>query len=49
MVALFLGGYEIYNRKLYKKIDCGCCSKQKKRTHAPINMRKEREEWLKKQ
>ena len=46
MIAIPIISMEIYNRKLYRKLNC--CSKPKKRVHAPANARIEREEWLKK-
>ena len=46
MLAIPVICIEVYNRKLYKKLNC--CSKSKKRAHAPVNIKAEREEWLKK-
>jgi hypothetical protein len=47
MLAIPIGCMEIYNRRLYKRLDC--CSKGKKRAHAPVNARKERLEFFNKQ
>jgi hypothetical protein len=48
MLAIPIGCIEIYNRRLYKRLYC--CSKGKKRAHAPhVNARKERLEFFNKQ
>ena len=44
MLVIPISCIEIYNRRLYKKFDC--CSKGKKRSHAPVNTRKERLEFF---
>lgn len=46
MLAIPISCIEIYNRRLYKRLNC--CSRGKKRVHAPVNVKKERLEFFNK-